>query len=110
VPREINKGGGGEREGAPPRAPGACPAEQPPAADCLPPPLVPRNVGVILLLEYTQIARLLALSHGLGMRNVTGSPDHLIRLEQDRRGNREPEGVGSLEVDDQLKLGGLLDR
>src|ERR671925_1920363 len=28
VPREINKGGGGEREGAPPRGPGACPAER----------------------------------------------------------------------------------
>src|SRR5689334_13596037 len=39
VPREINKGGGGERKGAPPRGPGACSAEQPPGADTLQPPL-----------------------------------------------------------------------
>ena len=34
--------------------------------------------------------------------------DHLIRLEQECRGEREPERLGSLEVEDQLELGRLL--
>jgi hypothetical protein len=34
--------------------------------------------------------------------------DHLVRLEQERRGYRDPEGLGGLEVDDQLVLHGLL--
>src|SRR5262249_52346585 len=34
--------------------------------------------------------------------------DHLGRLEEDSRGNREAEGLGGLEVDDQLELRGLL--
>jgi hypothetical protein len=36
--------------------------------------------------------------------------DHLIRLEEERRRNREAKGLGSLEVDDQLELGELLHR
>ena len=36
--------------------------------------------------------------------------DHFVRLEQDDRGNGEAEGLGGLQVDDQLKLHGLLDR
>jgi hypothetical protein len=34
--------------------------------------------------------------------------DHLIRPAQQRWRDREPEGFGGLEVDDQLELGGLL--
>jgi len=30
--------------------------------------------------------------------------DHLVRLEEERRGNREAEGLGDLEVDDQFQL------
>src|SRR5262249_35830124 len=42
-----------------------------------------------------------------------GSPvgplfDHLIGPQPERRRDREPEGFGGLEVDDQLELGGLL--
>src|SRR5207245_1440358 len=36
--------------------------------------------------------------------------DHLIRLEEDMWGNRQPERLGSLEVDDQLELHRLLHR
>src|SRR5260370_25134675 len=36
--------------------------------------------------------------------------DHLIRPLQERRRDRQAEGLGGLEVDDQLELGGLLDR
>src|SRR2546428_13020634 len=36
--------------------------------------------------------------------------DHLIRLEEDRRGNGEAEGLRSLEVDHQLEFDGLLHR
>src|SRR5262249_498002 len=39
-----------------------------------------------------------------------GSADHLIRLEEKRRRNREPERFGGLEVDDQPELHGLLYR
>ena len=34
--------------------------------------------------------------------------DHVIRLEKQRRGNRDAKGLGRLEVDDQLELRGLL--
>ena len=37
-------------------------------------------------------------------------PDHLIGAQQDRRRDRQAEGLGGLEVDDQLELRGLLDR
>ena len=36
--------------------------------------------------------------------------DHLIRPRQQRRRDREAEGLGGLEVDDQLELRGLFDR
>src|ERR1700737_1140366 len=36
--------------------------------------------------------------------------DHLIRPQQERLGNRQAEGLGGLEVDDQLELRRLLDR
>ena len=35
--------------------------------------------------------------------------DHLVRPRQHRRRDRQPEGLGGLEVDDQLELGRLLD-
>ena len=38
-----------------------------------------------------------------------GLPDHFVRLEEDRRGNRDPEHFGRLEVDNQLELRRLLD-
>src|SRR6266851_727082 len=38
------------------------------------------------------------------------SLDYLIRPLQERRGDRQAEGLGGLQVDDQLELGGLLDR
>src|SRR6266540_2803358 len=36
--------------------------------------------------------------------------EHLVRLEKDGRGNREAEGLGGLEVNDQLEFRGLLHR
>ena len=36
--------------------------------------------------------------------------DHLVRLEQERRGHGEAERLGGLEVDDQVELCGLLHR
>src|SRR5262249_53383851 len=42
-------------------------------------------------------------------RGAGGSLDHLIRPRQQRGRDRQPEGLGSLEVDDQLELRGLLD-
>src|SRR5881397_2132666 len=36
--------------------------------------------------------------------------DHLIRPQQQRGRDREAEGLGGLEVDDQLELGRLLER
>ena len=36
--------------------------------------------------------------------------DYLIGSQQERRRNRQPEHLRGLEVDHQLKLGGLLDR
>src|SRR6266851_1189428 len=36
--------------------------------------------------------------------------DHLIRPQQERLGDREAEGLGGLEVDDQLERRRLLDR
>src|SRR5262249_48298773 len=40
---------------------------------------------------------------------VGRSLDHLIRPRQQRRGDRQAERLGGLEVDDQLELGRLLD-
>src|SRR5688572_9761997 len=37
------------------------------------------------------------------------SLDHLVRPQQQRRRDRQIEGLGGLEIDDQLELGGLLD-
>src|SRR6202045_4695683 len=42
--------------------------------------------------------------------SASDSLDHLIRPLQERRRDRQAEGPGGLEVDDQLKLLGLLDR
>ena len=36
--------------------------------------------------------------------------DHLVRLEEKRRGDREPERLGGLEIDNQLEFHGLLHR
>src|SRR5262252_5692212 len=36
--------------------------------------------------------------------------DHLIRQDEERRGERDPEGVGRLQAEHQLELGGLLHR
>src|SRR5215813_14130804 len=43
-----------------------------------------------------------------GLRKLAGLPDHLVRLEEERRGDREAEGLGGLQVDDKLELHGLL--
>src|SRR5262245_10577068 len=40
---------------------------------------------------------------------VARSFNHLIRPPEHRRGDGQTEGFGGLQVDDQLKLGGLLD-
>ena len=40
---------------------------------------------------------------------MLGSFNHLIRPLQERLRDRQAEGLGSFEVDDQLELGGLLD-
>src|SRR5262249_49773774 len=44
------------------------------------------------------------------IRHVAGLLDHLIRLEADGWRNRDPERLGSLEVEDELVLHGLLHR
>ena len=44
------------------------------------------------------------------IRKLAGSPDHLVGLKEERRGNREAKRVGGLEVDDQLKFRRLLHR
>ena len=36
--------------------------------------------------------------------------DHLVRLEEEGRGDREPERLGGLEIDAQLEFHGLLHR
>ena len=36
--------------------------------------------------------------------------DHRVRLKEEHRGDRDPQGLRRLEVDDELKLGGLLHR
>src|SRR5216683_1053702 len=38
----------------------------------------------------------------------TGLPDHLMRLEEECRGDGEAKGLGRLQVDDQFELRGLL--
>src|SRR5216684_4444636 len=45
-------------------------------------------------------------------RGTFGGPslDHLIRPQQERLRDCQAKGLGGLEVDDQLELGGLLDR
>src|SRR5215813_14055002 len=42
------------------------------------------------------------------IRKLAGLPDHLIRLEEEHRGDCQSEGLGGLEVEDQLKLHWLL--
>src|SRR5215470_18557446 len=44
------------------------------------------------------------------IRKLAGLPDHLVRLEEEHRGNGQAEGLGGLQVDDQLELYRLLDR
>jgi len=57
---------------------------------------------------YTPQCSLINVSH---LREGCETPplfDHVIRLEKQRRGNRDAKGLGRLEVDDQLVLHGLL--
>src|SRR5215813_563219 len=49
-------------------------------------------------------------SENLGVREADHLLDDLIRPPQHRRRDRQAERLGGLEVDDQLELGGLLDR
>jgi len=42
------------------------------------------------------------------IRKLAGSPDHLIGLEEEHGGNSETQGLGGLEIDDQLEFHGLL--
>src|SRR5713101_3034376 len=44
------------------------------------------------------------------IRKLAGLPDHLVCLEEERRGDGEAERLGSLEIDNELELGGLLHR
>src|SRR6516225_9982172 len=46
---------------------------------------------------------------GESRRAASVLTDHLVRLEEERRGYRQSEVLGGLEVDDQLELRGLLD-
>jgi hypothetical protein len=41
---------------------------------------------------------------------LAGLPDHLVRLEEERRGDRQAERLGGLEVDHQLQFGSELGR
>src|SRR5438128_7931587 len=43
-----------------------------------------------------------------GIRNMAGSSNHLIGLEEEHGRNREAESLSGLEVDHELELGGLL--
>src|SRR5215475_16141386 len=43
-------------------------------------------------------------------RQVRGLPDHLVRAQQQRLPDRQPEGLGGLQVDREPVLGRLLDR
>src|SRR4029453_460300 len=38
----------------------------------------------------------------------SGLANHLVRLDQERRGEHDPEGLGGLEIEDELELHGLL--
>src|SRR5215475_3345613 len=44
------------------------------------------------------------------MRRSLSLLDRLVRLQQDRLGNRDPERPGGFQIDQQLVLDGLLDR
>lgn len=69
-----------------------------------------RGTGTQFLCEdCIEIARYSCTSFR-GIRKVAGSPDHLVRLEEDRWGDGKAQGVGGLEVDDQLACSGLLSR
>jgi hypothetical protein len=50
------------------------------------------------------------LTAGREIPSWADSFNHLIRPLQDRRRDRQAERLGGLEVDDELELGGLLDR
>jgi hypothetical protein len=43
------------------------------------------------------------------IRKLAGLPDHLVCLEEERRGDGNAEGLGCLEVDHQLQPRGELD-
>src|SRR5262249_48196641 len=66
---------------------------------------------------YAAMSRLLLSSatspvdepRGGAGRGHGGSLDHLVRPRQHRRRDREPEGLGGLEIDDKLEFRGLLD-
>jgi hypothetical protein len=52
-----------------------------------------------------------ALIHGhMCNHQRPGSADHLVGLEEQRRGNGQAKHFRGLEVDDQLEFGGLLHR
>jgi hypothetical protein len=46
----------------------------------------------------------------LGSRSIIQLFNDLIRPRQQRRRDCEAEGLGGLEIDDEIELGGLLDR
>jgi hypothetical protein len=72
---------------------------------------VHRELLRIVLLDVTPIIAATACHQRNYVERYSrcSSPDHFIRLEQDGGRNRQTERLGGLEVDDQLKLGGLLD-
>ena len=68
-------------------------------------PVCPQGFVLLHTLDEGRRANL-----GCGDPVPMGSLNHLVRLEEDGWGNGEAEGLGSLEVDDELELRGLLYR
>jgi len=50
-----------------------------------------------------------SVGHNLGTNRVELLPNDLIRPPQQLRRDRQAEGLGGLEIDDQIELRGLLD-
>src|SRR5215467_4526799 len=74
---------------------------------------VTRRLRASAATKATSVRAMIAASFPLGRPLAEGGErllDHFIRPREQRRGNRQTERLGGLEVDDELELLGPLDR
>src|SRR5262249_59576745 len=76
-----------------------------------PPTMAMRGARLIHAVQFADVWRgIPATAHLCRSRTPEASFDHLVGAQQERLGDCQPERLGGCKIDDEIKLGRLLDR